>query len=59
MRTVETRRLTRRALLARSVAYGATMVVGAGFVAQNGAAWAMEVKALKPETMATEVPIQA
>ena len=30
--------LTRRALLARSIAYGATMVVGAGFVAQNGAA---------------------
>ena len=55
MRTVETRGLTRRALLARSVAYGATMVVGAGFVAQNGAAWAMEVKALKPETMATLV----
>lgn len=53
MRTVETRGLTRRALLARSIAYGATMVVGAGFVAQNGAAWAMEVKALKPETMAT------
>lgn len=45
--------LTRRQLLARSVAYGGAMVVGAGFVAQNGAAWAMEVKTLKPETMAT------
>ena len=53
METKERTGLTRRALLARSIAYGATMVVGAGFVAQNGAAWAMEVRALKPETMAT------
>lgn len=45
--------LTRRGLLARSVAFGAALVVGPGFVAQSGAAWAVEVKAIKPESMAT------
>lgn len=47
------RGLTRRALLARSVAAGASFVVGAGFVAGSDAAWALETQALKPETMAT------
>jgi hypothetical protein len=47
------RGLTRRALLAQSVAAGASLVVGAGFVAAPDAAWAMETVALKPETMAT------
>ncbi len=45
--------LTRRELLSRSVAAGAVFVVGPGFVAQNSAAWALEVTHLKPETMAT------
>jgi hypothetical protein len=45
--------MTRRELLARSVAVGATFVVGADFVAGNGAAWAMETTAVKPESMAT------
>ena len=44
--------LTRRDLLKRSVAAGA-VVAGAGFVAGGDAAWAMEVKHLKSETMAT------
>lgn len=45
--------LTRRELLARSVALGATFVVGAGFVAAPDAAWATATVALKPETLAT------
>ncbi|MFW5655691.1 MAG: Twin-arginine translocation pathway signal [Roseicyclus sp.] len=47
------RGLTRRELLSRSVAAGASFVVGAGFVAGRNAAWAVEAKALSPETMAT------
>jgi hypothetical protein len=50
-----TKGLTRRDLLARSIAAGATFMVGAGFVAGRDAAWATEVTALKPETMATLV----
>ncbi len=45
--------LTRRALLSRSIAAGATLVVGAGYVASSTAAWAMEVQHLQPATMAT------
>lgn len=45
--------LTRRELLSRSMAAGASFVVGAGYVAGADAAWAMETTALKPETMAT------
>jgi hypothetical protein len=47
--------LTRRQLLTRSVAAGATLVVGPGFIAGKDAAWAMETVAIKPETMATLV----
>ena len=47
------RGLTRRELLSRSMAAGASFVVGGGFVAGADAAWAMETAALKPETMAT------
>lgn len=47
------RGLTRRQLLSRSVAAGASLVVGAGFVASGNAAWAMETTAIKPESMAT------
>ena len=47
------RGLTRRELLSRSMAAGASFVVGAGYVASTDAAWALETAALKPETMAT------
>jgi len=47
------RGLTRRALLSRGMAAGASFVVGAGFVASIDAAWALETKALQPHTMAT------
>ncbi|PYG27164.1 Twin-arginine translocation pathway signal [Pelagimonas varians] len=45
--------LTRRELLLRSVAAGGAFVVGAGYVADSDAAWAMEVEHLQPKTMAT------
>ena len=45
--------LTRRALLARTAASVATVAVGANFICAADAAWALEVAALKPETMAT------
>lgn len=47
------RGLTRRELLSRSMAAGASFVVGAGFVASPDAAWALETKALQPHSMAT------
>lgn len=48
------RDLTRRDLLAQSIKLGLTaFVVGPAFVAASDAAWATEVKHLKPETMAT------
>lgn len=51
----EKRGLSRRQLLSRSIAAGATFMVGSGFVAAQDATWATEVVALKPETMATLV----
>ena len=51
--TASQRGLTRRELLSRSMAAGASFVVGAGYVASSDAAWALETTALKPETMAT------
>jgi hypothetical protein len=50
---LKSRGMTRRQLLSRSVAVGASFVVGAGFVASGNAAWAMETNAIKPESMAT------
>lgn len=47
--------LTRRQLLSRASALGATFVVGGGFIAAQDAAWAAEVSHLKPETFATLV----
>ena len=47
--------LTRRQLLSRATAAGASFVVGAGFMAAPNGAWAMETSVLKPETMATLV----
>jgi len=49
------RGLTRRQLLVRASAAGASFVVGAGFVAGRDAAWAMETTALAPETFVTLV----
>ncbi|MEL6265432.1 MAG: gluconate 2-dehydrogenase subunit 3 family protein [Pseudomonadota bacterium] len=51
------RGLTRRELLARGVAAGAALSVGAGFVMHPGEAWAVEVKALTPRTMASLVQL--
>lgn len=53
MQDRDLRRLSRRELLAASVGLGAAFTVGAGFVTGRGAAWAVEVTALKPATMAT------
>lgn len=48
-------KISRRDLLKKSIAVSASLVVGSGFLASSNAAWAMEVKALTPETMATLV----
>ena len=56
MRTLDKRpKLSRRGFLAASgsAAVGAALVTSAGVVSSPNGAWAMEVKALKPETMAT------
>ncbi|WP_282608355.1 twin-arginine translocation signal domain-containing protein [Pelagibius sp. Alg239-R121] len=56
MRTVDKRqKLSRRGFLAASggAAVGVALVTSAGVVSSPSGAWAMEVKALKPETMAT------
>ncbi len=45
--------LTRRELLSRSAAAGAAFMIGAGWVAGQSGAWAMEVAHLQPQTMAT------
>jgi hypothetical protein len=45
--------ITRRALLAQAAMAGATLAVGTSFVAAPNAAWALEVTALQPRTMAT------
>jgi hypothetical protein len=47
--------LTRRALLGQTVASVAATAVGANFICAADAAWALEVTALKPETMAALV----
>lgn len=53
MTKIERTGLTRRALLARSVAAGALCVTGAGFIAAPNAAWAMEVAVITEHQMAT------
>lgn len=52
---IDSWRLSRRELLARGVGIGGSLLIGSGFVAAGSAAWAMEVKALEPQTMATLV----
>lgn len=51
------RALNRRELLATSVKVGGALVVGSSFVADSGCAWAVEVKGLKPTTVATLVQV--
>lgn len=53
MSTIARTGLTRRALLARSVAVGALVVTGAGFIAAPNAAWALEVTVISEHQMAT------
>ena len=55
METTTRRGMTRRQLLARASMAGASFAVGAGFVAARDAAWALEVEAIDPATMATLV----
>ena len=55
MTKVQPRGLSRRELLSRSLVAGGSFLVGAGWVTGQSAAWAVEVTALKPETMATLV----
>ncbi len=45
--------ITRRQLLSRSMAAGASFIVGTGFVAGRDGAWAMETAHLQPRSMAT------
>jgi hypothetical protein len=49
------RGLTRRQLLTRASAVGASFVVGTGFIAAPDAAWAAETSHLNPDTFATLV----
>jgi len=51
------RGMTRRELLKRGTALGTDFVAGAGFLAHATDAWAMELKALSPETMATLIQL--
>ncbi|OYX40554.1 MAG: Twin-arginine translocation pathway signal [Rhodobacterales bacterium 32-67-9] len=53
MGKIERTGLTRRALLARTVAAGALAVTGAGFIAAPDAAWALEVSVISEHQMAT------
>ncbi len=49
------RKMTRRQLLSRSAALGAAFAIGPGILAASDGAWATELNALKPQTMATLV----
>ncbi len=53
MEQAEVKGLTRRELLSKTMAAGASLAIGGTFVAGADAAWAMETTTLKPETMAT------
>ncbi|WP_121634306.1 Twin-arginine translocation pathway signal [Tropicibacter alexandrii] len=54
-RSPDFRALTRRQLLTRASAVGASFVAGAGFIAAPDAAWAAETSHLEPSTFATLV----
>ena len=47
--------MTRRQLLKNSVAAGGAFIVGTSYVAGSDAAWAMELNALQPHTMARDI----
>jgi len=49
--------MSRRDLLKTGAGVGAVLIAGAGFVASSTESWALEVKALKPETMATLIQL--
>lgn len=53
MTKIDKKGLTRRELLSRSVAAGALVVSGAGFIAAPDAAWALEVQTAGEHNMAT------
>ena len=53
--TLSRKGLTRRQLLSRASAAGASFVIGSGFLAAKNAAWATEMDAIKPETFASLV----
>ena len=53
--TISPKGLTRRQLLSRASAAGASFVVGAGFLAAPDAAWATELIAVEPQAFATLV----
>ncbi len=53
----EPRGMTRRDLLKRGTALSATFVAGVGFLAHAEDAWALELKALSAETMATLIQV--
>ncbi|KAF0675169.1 Twin-arginine translocation pathway signal [Profundibacterium mesophilum] len=53
--TEDKRGLTRRALLSRTIAAAGSFIIGGGFLAARDAAWATELSALQPRTMATLV----
>ena len=55
MTKVQPRGMTRRELLSRSLVASSSFLVGASWVTSQSAAWAVEVTALQPETMATLV----
>ncbi len=47
--------MTRRELLAKGLGLGSSFLIGSGFLASSTATWAVDVKALEPQTMATLV----
>jgi len=49
--------MSRRQLLKRGVVVSTSFLIGGGFVAASTASWALEVKALEPQTMATLVQL--
>ncbi len=49
----ELMKLTRRQLLSRTLAVSSSLMLGGSFITASDAAWAMELKVLKPETMTT------
>jgi len=51
----ELMKMSRRQLLKRGAVIGGSFMVGGGFLAASSASWALEVKSLEPQVMATLV----